>query len=164
MQEIRDRLAAELKQLEYEFRIELPREIKTAVSMGDLRENAEYHAAIERQAYVRARIGQLRERLAQLAAVNLGQVPRDRAALGSRVTLLDRDSGAEVRYELVFPELADAERGWISVASPIGKSLLNRQEGDEMTIEVPAGRKRFELIELETLHDRADGEGADGQA
>jgi len=159
MREIKDRLTAELKQLEYEFRVELPREIKTAVSMGDLRENAEYHAALERQTYVRARIGQLRERLAQLAAVNLGQVPRDRAALGSRVTLLDRDSGAEVRYELVFPELADADQGWISVASPIGKSLLNRRAGDEFAIDVPSGRKRFELVELETMHDREGGAG-----
>jgi transcription elongation factor GreA len=156
MREIKERLTSELKLLEHEFRVELPREIKTAVSMGDLRENAEYHAALERQTYVRARIGQLRERLASLNSLNLGQVPRDRVGLGSRVTLRDSDRDKEVCYELVFPEIADLERGLISVASPIGRSLLGKRPGDEVQIETPAGAKRFEILDLETVHGRED--------
>ncbi len=137
--------------------MELPREIKTAVAMGDLRENAEYHAALERQSFVKARIGQLRERLSALNTLNLSQLPRDRVGLGSKVTLLDLDSDQEVRYELVFPELADLSTGLISVASPIGKSLLNRQEGDEVSITTPSGQKRFELLGVVTLHDGENG-------
>jgi transcription elongation factor GreA len=153
MQKIKELLSAELKALEREFRVELPKEIKTAVAMGDLRENAEYHAALERQAYVKARIGQLRERLGALNTLNLDRLPHDRAGLGSKVTLLDLDNDTELKYELVFPEVADLEQGLISIASPIGKSLLNRQEGDEVTIRTPNGEKRFELLALVTIHD-----------
>jgi transcription elongation factor GreA len=152
MQKIKELLTAELKALEREFRVELPKEIKTAVAMGDLRENAEYHAALERQSYVKARIGQLRERLGALNTLNLDRLPHDRAGLGSRVTLLDLDSGTQVKYELVFPEVADLGQGLISIASPIGKSLLNRQEGEEVTIRTPKGKKRFELLALVTIH------------
>lgn len=154
MEEIKAQLASELKGLEREFRVELPREIKTAVAMGDLRENAEYHAALERQAFVRARIGQLRERLAVLHSINLDQVPRDRAGLGSTVKLLDLDNNQEVDYELVVPEVANPEKGKLSIASPIGKSLVGKRPEDEVTIETPAGRKNFELVELITIHDR----------
>jgi len=154
MREVKDRLTTELKALEHEFRVELPREIKTAVAMGDLRENAEYHAALERQAFVRARIGQLRERLGTLNSINMSQLPKDRAGLGSRVKLLDLDTDAEITYELVFPELADLERGLISIASPIGKSLVGKREEDEVAIRTPSGEKRFEVLGLETAHAR----------
>ncbi len=154
MEQIKAQLAAELKGLEREFRVDLPREIKTAVAMGDLRENAEYHAALQRQAFVRARIAQLRERLAVLHTMNLDQVPRDRVGLGSTVKLLDLDNDQEVDYELVVPEMANPEKGLLSIASPIGKSLVGRREEDEITIETPAGRKNFEMLELVTLHDR----------
>lgn len=152
MREILERLTAELKGLEYEFRVELPREISTAVAMGDLRENAEYHAALERQAFVRARIGQLRERLAALSSMSLDQIPRDRAGLGSTVRVLDLDSDEEITYELVVPELSDLAKSLISIASPIGRGFAGRKVGDEVTVEVPAGRRRFELLELITLH------------
>ena len=154
MEQMMARLASELKALEREFRVDLPLEIKTAVAMGDLRENAEYHAALERQAFVRARIGQLRERLAVLSSMNLDQVPKDRAGLGSSVKLLDLDNDREVDYELVVPEMADPEQGRLSIASPIGKSLVGKQPEDEVTIETPAGRKNFELLELKTIHDK----------
>ncbi len=154
MEQIKAKLAAELKSLEHEFRVELPREIKTAVAMGDLRENAEYHAALERQAYVRARISQLRERLGALNSINLDQIPRDRAGLGSCVKLLDLDNDREVDYELVVPEMANPEKGLLSIASPIGKSLVGKREEDEITIETPAGRKNFEMLELVTIHAR----------
>jgi transcription elongation factor GreA len=154
MREIKERLASELKLLEHEFRVELPREIGTARAMGDLRENAEYHAALERQSYVRARIGQLRAQLASLNTVRIDQVPRDRVGLGSTVTLLDLDSDEELTYELVVPELADLARGLISVASPIGKSLLGRLVSDAVTIQIPSGSRRFEILALRTIHHK----------
>ena len=154
MQEIKDRLGAELKTLEHEYRVLLPREIGDAVAMGDLRENAEYHAALERQRFVKARIGELRERLASLNSINMSQVPQDKVGLGSSVTLDDLDTGDEVSYELVVPEVADLKKGLISIASPIGKSLVGLSEGDEVTVEIPSGHKRFELIALRTIHDK----------
>jgi transcription elongation factor GreA len=154
MRAIVDRLTGELRALERELRVELPKEIRTAVAMGDLRENAEYHAALERQTFVKARISQLRERLASLASMTLDQVPHDRAGLGSTVTLLDRDSEDEVTYELVVPELADSTKGLISIASPIGRSLVGKMIGDAFAIDVPAGRRRFEVLELLTMHDK----------
>jgi transcription elongation factor GreA len=123
--------------------------------MGDLRENAEYHAALERQSYVKARIGQLRGRLTELGMINLAQVPKDRAGLGSSLTVLDLDQDLEITWELVVPEVADLERGLISIASPIGRGLVGKREGDEVTIDIPSGRRRFEVLELRTVHDKA---------
>ena len=154
MREIIEKLSAELKGLEHEFRVELPKEIRTAVAMGDLRENAEYKAALERQAFVRARIGELRERLSSLESVSMNQIPRDRAGLGSAVTLLDLDSDEEVRYTLVFPEMADADNGMLSLASPIGRGIMGQQAGDEITVQVPTGQRRFEILELVTVHQK----------
>jgi transcription elongation factor GreA len=156
MREIKERLTTELKALEHEFRVELPKEIKAAVAMGDLRENAEYKAALERQSYVKARIGQLRERLGTLNSINMSQLPRDRAGLGSRVRLLDLDSDKEISYQLVFAEAADLQQGLISIASPIGKSLVGLQEGDEVKIRTPSGQRHFEVLGLVTAHDQAE--------
>jgi transcription elongation factor GreA len=153
MRDVRAKLLEELKSLDRELRIELPKEIKSALAMGDLRENAEYQAALERQGYVRARIGQLRKRLADLGTVDLRQVPRDRIGIGSVVTLLDLDGDQELSYELVFPELADHPSGLISIASPIGKGLIGKQDGDQVVVRVPGGEKRFEILEFKTLHD-----------
>ena len=158
MRELKQLLNTELRDLEREFRIELPKEIRTAVAMGDLRENAEYHAALERQTFVKARIAQLRERLASLSSIDLSQVPKDKAGLGSTVMLLDLDRDEEVTYELVFPELADLEQGLISVASPIGRSLLGRSEGDRVKIVIPAGKRRFDVLGVRTVHDKRDGD------
>jgi transcription elongation factor GreA len=155
MKLIREKLEGELKTLEYEFRIELPKEIGNAVAMGDLRENAEYKAALERQSYVRARIGQLRKRLVELSAINIGSIPKDRVALGSKVKLLNLDTDEEVTYQLVFPEVSDLDQGLISIASPVGKGLMGREEGDEVTVQIPSGVKRFEVLELRTLHDNS---------
>ena len=156
MQEIKQKLGDELKALEHEFRVELPKEIRTAVAMGDLRENSEYKAALERQAYVRARISQLRERLAAINTLSLNQIPTDKVGLGSTVTLLDLDSDEEITYQLVFSEVADLEKGLISVASPIGRSLMGRAEEDKVKVEIPSGTKRFEILELRTVHDKQD--------
>jgi len=154
VREILDKLKKELEALEFEFRVELPREIKTAVAMGDLRENAEYHAALERQAFVRARIGQLRERLGALSAIDLSQIPTDRASMGSTLGLLDLDTDREVTYQLVFPEVADSEKGMISIASPIGKALVGLKAGDEVEIQIPSGARNFEVLSLKTMHEK----------
>jgi len=156
MREIKERLTAELRALEHEFRVELPKEIKAAVAMGDLRENAEYKAALERQSYVKARIGQLRERLGTLSSINMSMLPHDRAGLGSRVKLLDLDSDQEITYQLVFAEASDLQKGLISIASPIGKGLVGLQEGDEVKIRTPSGQRHFEVLGLVTAHDQAD--------
>jgi transcription elongation factor GreA len=154
MQKVIEQLARELKALEYELRVELPREIKTAVAMGDLRENAEYHAALERQIFVKTRVRELRTRLGELAMVQMDQIPRDKVGLGSVVTLLDLDTDTEVVYELVVPELSDLTKGLISVASPIGKGILGGGEGDELEVVIPSGTKRYELLKFRTIHDR----------
>jgi len=158
VKEVQLRLALELKALEREYRVELPREIKTAVAQGDLSENAEYKAALERQHYVRARISALRERLSELGTLNFDRVPRDKVGLGSTIVLLDMDTDKEVTYELVIPEVADSEAGLISIASPIARGLLGRKEGEQVTIPIPSGRKRFEIVELKTLHDKEEAE------
>ena len=158
MREVRAKLMEELKSLEHELRVELPKEIHTAQAMGDLKENAEYHAALERQGFLRARVSQLRKRLTDLGTANLGQIPRDRVGIGSNVSLLDLDSDEEVGFELVFPEMAKSEKGMISVASPIGKGLLGRKEGDQVTIHIPSGRKRFEILKFTTLYDKKKDE------
>jgi transcription elongation factor GreA len=154
MREIKEKLGEELKALEHEFRVELPKEIRTAVAMGDLRENSEYKAALERQAFVRARISQLRERLGSINSLNMNQIPQDKAGLGSKVELLDLDSDEEIAYQLVFPEVADLENGLISIASPIGRSIMGRKEGDTVRVKIPSGTRRFEILELRTVHDQ----------
>ena len=154
MKEARQRLEGELRQLERELRVELPQEIKKALAMGDLRENAEYHAALERQSFVKARIGQLRVRLTELGMINMAQVPRDRAGLGSCLTVLDLDQDVEITWELVVPEVADLERGLISIASPIGRGLVGKRPGEEVVVDIPSGRRRFEVLQLRTVHDK----------
>ena len=154
MREVRDKLMNEVKTLEHELRVVLPREIKTALAMGDLRENAEYHAALERQGFVRARIGQLRQRLTELNSVNMSRIPKDRVGIGSTVDLLDLDKDEELSYELVLPEIADQAKGMISSASPIGRGLLGKKEGDRVSIMIPSGKRRFEILELRTLHHK----------
>jgi transcription elongation factor GreA len=150
----RDRLEKEMKALEREYRQELPKEIQKALQMGDLRENAEYKAALERQQFVKARIGQVRKQLSTLAMIDLSALPKDRAALGSTVGLYDAKKDRKITYELVIPEEANFSKGMVSVNSPIGKALLGGQAGDEVTIRIPAGTRVYEIIKLQTLHDK----------
>ncbi len=151
--ELKQRLEEELKQLETELRTELPKELQRAAALGDLRENAEYESARNRQEYVRLRIGTLRKRLADLSMIDLDRLPRDRAAYGSTVVLYDLDREEEVTYSLVMSEDADVEKGLISTNSPIGKSLIGHSEGEEIEVRTPNGVRRFELISLKTIHD-----------
>jgi transcription elongation factor GreA len=152
-QNVKERLQAELEELETELRVHLPREIKKAKEWGDLRENAEYKAALERQTFVKARIAQLRERLSEIASIDLSKIPRDRAAYGSTLELYDAERDENVTYRLVTPEESDPQKGLISTASPIGRSLMGKEEGDEVKVVTPAGVRRFEIRRLTTLHD-----------
>jgi transcription elongation factor GreA len=138
--------------LEKELKTELPQEIKRARELGDLRENAEYHAAKERQRLVEARISLLKKRVSDIHLMNIDKIPRDKVGFGSTVHLKD-GSGAITIYQLVMPEDADVEHGLISTASPIGRAMLNREEGDEITVTTPAGSRQFELVKLSTIHD-----------
>jgi transcription elongation factor GreA len=148
------RLEKELRQLEHEYRHDLPKEIKKALAMGDLRENAEYHAALERQSYVKAKIGHIKKRLQEISMIKIEALPKDKVGLGSTVVLYDLKEEKEIRYELVFSEDADVPRGHISITSPIGQGLAGRREGDEVTIQVPSGVKRFEIVSLQTVHQK----------
>ena len=153
----RSRLEKELQALEHEYRHELPKEIQRAKALGDLRENAEYQAALERQHYVQARIGHVQAQLRTLAMIVLDSLPRDRAALGSTVTVRDA-AGKEIVYELVIPEEADLSKGLISASSPIGRALVGKQEGDEVTVVIPAGQRVLEILKVITLHDKEAAE------
>ncbi|MBL8187020.1 MAG: transcription elongation factor GreA [Acidobacteria bacterium] len=143
----------ELKALEQEFTVELPRALRTAAALGDLSENSEYKYARERQDYVRARIRQLQQQLAKLSSIDISRLPTDRASYGSTLVLRDLDRDAEITYRLVTPEEADYEKGLISTSSPIGKSLLNKEEGDEVKVQTPNGTRVFEIVKLTTIHD-----------
>ncbi len=142
----------EISALERELKTELPKEIQRAREFGDLRENAEYQAAKERQTLVQARIAMLTRRRNDVSMMNLDRIPHGKAGFGSTVTLR-AGSGTEIVYQLVMPEDADAEKGMISTASPIGRALLNKEEGDEVTVTTPAGTREFEIIKLVTVHD-----------
>jgi transcription elongation factor GreA len=153
MLDIRIKLEKEIAALEYELRNELPREILKARAHGDLKENAEYHAAKERQGYVNARLGQLQKRLGEFAMIDLTKIPRDKVGLFSRVVVLDVNRDEEITYELVTSEEADAPSGKISTGSPIGRALLGKEVGDTVKLQVPGGAKELEILQLKTLHD-----------
>lgn len=152
-------IEAEIQDLERQLKSELPKEIKRARELGDLSENAEYQAAKERQRYVEARIGMLKKRVRELALVNLDRVPHDKVGLGSEVQLLE-DNGEKVVFKLVMPEEADATAGRISTSSPIGRALLNKEPGDEVTVTTPNGKRQFEIVKLTTVHDALEAENA----
>jgi transcription elongation factor GreA len=160
--DIKKRLEEQVRTLDYELKVLLPKEILRAREHGDLRENAEYKAAKERQSFLQARLGQLHQRLAALSMVNLDKIPKGKVGLGSTVTLKDTTTGEEVVYDLVTPEEADPTTGRISPSSPIGKSLLNHVEGDVIEVRVPSGSKEYEVIRLVTIHEQVvEGETAE---
>lgn len=148
------RFEEEIAQLERELKQELPKEIQRARELGDLRENAEYAAAKERQRFVEARVSMLRMRVSQIQLMNLDRIPRDRTGFGSKLTL--REGDREFQVELVMPEDADPDRGLVSVASPIGRALVGREEGDEVDVPTPGGVRTLEIVRLVTIHDEDD--------
>ncbi len=157
MLDIKKKLDEEIRALDYELKVQLPKEILRAREHGDLRENAEYKAAKERQRYLEARLSQLHGRLAALSRINLDKIPRDKVGLGSTVHLRDTTTGAATVYEIVTPEESDPAQGRISPMSPIGKCLLNHEEGDVVEVRVPAGAKEYEITRLITIYDQGPG-------
>ena len=153
MTDIKKKLQDEITVLEYELHVELPKEILKARAHGDLSENAEYHAAKERQGFVNARLGQLRHRLAEISMIDFSKIPHGKAGLGSTVVVLDTKRDEEVTYNLVTTEEADAANGKISTTSPIGRALLGKEVGDVARVQSPGGLKELEILKLTTIHD-----------
>ena len=139
----------EIAALERELKVDLPKEIQRARELGDLRENAEYKAAKERQEIVNARIAMLKKRVGEISMINLDRIPHDRAGFGSTVAAQARRPATTIVYQLVMPEEADAEKGLISTSSPIGRAILNKEEGDEINVTTPNGKRSFELVKLD---------------
>ena len=156
MTDIKKKLQEEVAALEYELRNELPKEILKARAHGDLSENAEYHAAKERQGFVNARLNQLRKRLADMAMVDFSKIPHDRVGLGSTVVVLDTRKDEELTYHLVTSEEADIPNGKISTSSPIGRALLGKEVGDVVRVQIPGGMRELELLRLTTIYESAD--------
>jgi transcription elongation factor GreA len=156
MEEIKKKLQDEIAVLEHELRHELPKEILRARAHGDLSENAEYHAAKDRQGYVNARLGQLRMRLSEMSMVDMSKMPLDKVGLGSTVVVLDLQKEQEITYTLVTSEEADAPAGRISTSSPIGRGLLGKSLGDVVSVNIPGGVREMEIVKLATIHDAAE--------
>ncbi len=152
--EIKKRLEEEIRTLDHELKVSLPKEIQRAREYGDLRENAEYKAAKERQSFLQARLGQLHQRLSALTRMNLDKIPTDKVGLGSTVHVRDTATGGATVYEIVTPEESDPTQGRISPSSPIGKCLLNHEEGDVVELKVPSGTREVEITKLVTVHDQ----------
>ena len=146
----------EIAALDRELKLELPKEIKRARELGDLRENAEYAAAKERQRLVEARISMLKKRLSEIAMINIDRIPADRAGFGSTLHVIE-NTGEKLVFQLVMPEDADASRGLVSTTSPIGRALLHKEEGDTVKVATPGGTREFEIVKLITIHDEAVG-------
>jgi len=154
MNDIKKRLEEEIRTLDHELKVTLPKEIQRAREYGDLRENAEYKAAKERQSFLQARLGQLHGRLSALTRMNLDKIPKDKVGLGSFVHVKDTATADKTVYEIVTPEESDPVQGRISPSSPIGKCLLNHEEGDVVELKVPSGTREVEITKLVTIHDQ----------
>ena len=150
---IKKKLEEEISVLEHELNVELPRELKKAVAMGDLSENAEYHMAKQRQEFVRARLGQLKKRMGDLSMINLANIPKDKAGLGSTVVVYDSTKETEIEYKLVTSEESDVTKGYISTTSPIGRALMGKKVGDTSNVVTPNGTRELEVLKLITVHD-----------
>ena len=161
LDELREQLNQEAEELLHELNVELPKEIEEAVAHGDISENSEYEAARERQQFVQARLDYISRRLSELSEMDMDTIPEDRVGFGTQVTVMDLDEDEEEVYTLAMGDLMDLDMdsGEISMESPIGRSLLGCEEGDRVTVNTPGGQLRYEVVEVETLHDMVDGEG-----
>jgi transcription elongation factor GreA len=157
-EQIKKKLQAEINTLEHELSYELPKELKKAVALGDLSENAEYHMAKQRQEFVKARLRQLGRRIADLSLINMNDIPKDKVGLGSTVRIFDSTKNEEVEYELVTSEETDVGSGRISTTSPIGRALLNKKVGDTAQVVTPSGKREMEVLKLITMHDKTEAE------
>jgi transcription elongation factor GreA len=151
LRDVKRKLEEEMQRIEHELRVTLPKEIQTALGQGDLSENAEYESAKNRQSTIQARFAQIQKRLADLSRIDVSGVPKDRAGLGSEVTVENLENGEEILYTLVIPELADGNKSFVSMASPVGKALMNRRVGDTVTITIPRGTLEYEVRRIVTL-------------
>ncbi|MGD9563761.1 MAG: transcription elongation factor GreA [Pyrinomonadaceae bacterium] len=156
METVRKKLKEELDLLEEELHFKLPKDIQHAREFGDLRENAEYKAAKERQTMVQARISQLQQRLIEVDSIDISKIPTDRIAYGSKVVLFDLEREEKITYKLVTSEESDPDNGMISTVSPIGQAVLGKQEGDEVKVKTPTGWRNFEITRLKTIHENQD--------
>jgi transcription elongation factor GreA len=153
IEELKAKLGEEVERLQHELNVVLPNEIRKAVELGDLRENSEYKAALERQQFVQARLGQLRQRLSKLASIDMAQIPPDRVGLGSKVVVEDQQTKSTETYELVFGDSVELQDGHVSMSSPIGKALVGRAVGDVTVLKLPALTRRLKVVDLQTIHD-----------
>ncbi len=151
LDEIKAKLDDEIGRLTHELNIELPNRIQKAVELGDLRENAEYKSALERQQFVQARLNHLVQRAGELASIDLKEIPTDKVGFGSKVTVKNLDTRDRITYTIVAGEYIDLDSGLISMASPLGRGLMGRKEGEKFEVELPAGKRKFEILELVTL-------------
>lgn len=156
MEAVKKKLQAELESLEEELHLKLPKEIQRAREWGDLKENAEYKAAMERQSMVQARIMQVRNRLYEVESIDISKIPTDTVAYGSVVVLYDLEKEEKITYKLVTSEESDPDNGLISTVSPIGQALMGKEEGDEVRVKTPNGVRNFEISKLTTIHDNKE--------
>ncbi len=150
---LKQKLGEEVEKLQYELNVVLPQEIRKAVELGDLRENSEYKAALERQQFVQARLGHLRQRLSKLSAIDPSQIPTDKVGLGSRVVVEDQKTKSRETYHLVFGDAIEFEEGHVTMSSPIGRSLLGKGVGDLVQLRLPTQTRTLKLVDLQTIHD-----------
>src|SRR5438309_11847209 len=150
---LKAKLGAEVEKLQHELNVTLPNEIRKAVELGDLRENSEYKAALERQQFVQARLGQLRQRLSKLSQIDPSQIPSDRVGLGSKVVVEDQRTKTRETYHLVFGDAVEFEEGHVTMASPIGRALLGKAIGEVAFLRLPAGVRQLKVVDLKTIHD-----------
>jgi transcription elongation factor GreA len=153
IEELKQKLGAEAEKLQYELNVTLPNEIRKAVELGDLRENSEYKAALERQQFVQARLGLLRQRLSKLSSIDQTQIPNDRVGLGSKVVVKDEKSGAKETYYLVFGDAVEFEEGHVTMASPIGRALLGKAVGEVAYLKLPTHTRQLKVVELRPIHE-----------
>jgi transcription elongation factor GreA len=161
IREMQEKLGREIDQLSHELNILLPQAIAQAVELGDLRENSEYKAALERQQFVQARLGQLHQRLSQLGQLANTEAPTDKVGLGSRVTVLDLETNDTDTYVVVLAEMMDIDAGHISLASPLGRALGGRKIGKEVSLRLPTANRRLRIMDLVTIH-QSEAAGSDG--
>lgn len=164
LEEIKAKIEAELEQLHHELSVTLPEAIRKAVELGDLRENADYKSALDRQQFVQARIGHLSQRMSDLSRIDVDSMPHDRVGFGSRVRLRDLDTGDEVIYTIVAGDYLDPDANQISLASPLGRAAVGRGKDEEFVASLPVGEKRFRVVELTTLPQMLEQASTDGES
>jgi transcription elongation factor GreA len=153
IEELKRKMAAEVEKLQHELNVTLPNEIRKAVEHGDLRENSEYKAALERQQFVQARLGQLRQRLSKLSSIDMTQIPLDKVGLGSRVVVEEQATSVKETYHLVFGDAIELEDNHVTMSSPIGRTLLGKSVGESFVLRLPNSTRKLKLVELHTIHD-----------